>query len=317
MYNMRLRSLGYAGRNAKPLVEKEIITCYLMKLYLVQMHPELNDKKANLAKILDYVSQGLSAGADLIAFGECTLTGYELTGLVDYEALAESVPGPATEQITRRIGGRRCLVLFGMAERAGDDVYNAAPLIGPEGVIGVARKLYLVNLRSKRSGKLHSEPVFFKPGERIAVFDTWFGRIGVQICLDNRHPEIAYAQALAGCWLKLRPSAGPYRPEQLATSHLDLGRAIENQTADGYINIVGDQGGTWYRGGTSVILGSRGVVKRASVGRDAKEEVLEYQVDESDVYRARGGWFNIRETRPDLIRQLQQIAEQYRWGRQK
>lgn len=284
-----------------------------MKLHLVQMHPELNDKKANLAKILDYVGQGLSARANLVAFGECALNGYELTGLIDYEALAETVPGPATEQISRVIKGRRCLVLFGMAERAGGDVYNAAPLVGPEGLIGTARKLYLVSLRSKRSGKQHSERVFFKPGERIAVFDTDFGRLGVQICLDNRHPEIAYAQALAGCWLKLRPSAGPYRPEQPVTSPLDLGRAIENQTADGYINIVGDQGGTWYRGGTAVILGSRGVVKRASVGRDAGEEVLEYEVDESDVYRARGDWFNIRGTRPDLIRQLQQIAEQYRY----
>jgi len=281
------------------------------------MHPELNDKKANLAKILDYVDRGLEAGADLIAFGECALTGYELTGQVDYGALAESVPGLATEQIVRRIGGRRALVLFGMAERAGGDVYNAAPLVGPRGVIGVARKLYLVNLLAKTSGKLHCESAYFKSGERIAIFDTGFGHIGVQICLDNLHPEIALAQAIAGCWLKLRPSAGPYRPRQPATSPLDLGRAIENQTADIYVNIVGDQGGTWYRGGTSVILGSRGVVKQASVGRDAVEEVLEYEVTEEGVYAARGDWHNIRGVRPELMRQLQRITERYRWGGQK
>lgn len=286
-----------------------------MKLYLVQMQPKINDKRTNLDKMLGYVSLGLAAGANLIAFGECALSGYDTTGLVDYEGLAETVPGPATEAISRLLNGRRCLVLLGMPERVRDDVYNAAPLIGPDGVTGTARKLYLVNMRSKSSGKLHNEKAIFKPGESIAIFDTDFGRIGVQICLDNRHPEIAYAQAIAGCWLKLRPSAGPYRAGQLATSPLDLGRAVENQTCDGYINIVGDQGGTWYRGGTSVIMGSRGVVKQASVGLDAREEVLEYEVREEDVYRARGDWHNVRGTRPDLLKQLWQIAAQYQGGR--
>lgn len=280
-----------------------------MKLCLVQMQPEINDKQANLDKIMAYIERGLSAGADLIAFGECALNGYDTTGLADYEAMAETIPGPATEKVARRLKGKRGLVLFGMAERVRDDIYNAAPLIGTDGIIGTARKLYLVAMRSRISGKLHNEKVIFKPGERIAIFDTAFGRIGVQICLDNRHPEIAYAQALAGCWLKLRPSAGPHRPGQPDTSPLDLGRSIETQMADGYINIVGDQGGTWYRGGTQVILGSHGVVKQASAGLTAREEVLEHDITEEEVYRARGSWHNVRETRPDLLRQLWQIAE--------
>ena len=285
-----------------------------MKMHLVQMHPELNDKASNLDKVLGFVERGLAAGVNLVAFGECALTGYELMGKVDYEGLAEPIPGPATDAIARRLKGKHTLVLLGMAERVRGDVYNAAALIGPDGVIGVARKLYLTHFRAKSSGRVYDESLFFKPGERIAVFDTEFGRLGVQICLDNRHPEIAYAQAIAGCWLKLRPAAIPFRTDQPAVSALDLARGIENQTCDCTINLVGEQGASWYRGGTSVILGARGVQKQASVGKEAVEEVLEYEVSEENVYAARGGWHNIREVRPELTKQLWKIAAGYQAG---
>ena len=285
-----------------------------MKLHLVQIHPELNDKAANREKILAYVARSLDAGANLIAFGECALNGYELSGMVDYAGLAESVPGPTTEAIAKLLKGRPALVLFGMAERTGADVYNAAPLIGPEGVIGVARKLYLVHFQAKSSGRIYNEKLFFKPGERIAVFDTGFGRIAVQICLDNRHPEIAHAQAIAGCWLKLRPAAIPYRNNQPDVNSLDLARGIENQTCDCTINLVGEQGASFYRGGTYALLGARGVQKQASVGKKAVEEILKYEVSEEDVRKARGNWHNISEVRPELIKQLWEIATERQSG---
>ncbi len=289
-----------------------------MKLYLVQITPELGNPKANLAKILDWVDRGIAAGADLIAFGECAREGYEVTGKVDYAALAEPVPGPATEAVSRRLKGKKTLVCFGMAERdARGDIYNAAPLIGADGVIGVARKLYLVHLLAPTSGKLHAEDLFFKAGQRIAIFDTDFGRIGIQICLDNRHPEIAQAQAVAGCWLKLRPAAVPLRGKQAGASALDLARGIENQMCDLFVNLAGDQGGVHYKGATSVIMGSKGVAAQASMGEDAREEALEFEVTPEDVYRARGGWHNVREIRPDLIKQLHDLASEYQYGRRR
>jgi predicted amidohydrolase len=285
-----------------------------MKLYLVQMHPELGDTGANQAKIIEWVERGLAAGADLIAFGECAREGYDLSGRLDYATLAETIPGPATEEIRKRLKGTKTLVCCGMAERVRDDVYNAAPMIGAGGVIGVARKLYLMHRRLQSSGKLIAEDLFFKPGQRISYFDTDFGRIGVQICLDNLHPEISQAQAIAGCWLRLRPSAGPFRENRSPVMPVDIVRAQENQTCDAYINLVGDQGGIWYRGGSSVILGYKGAQAQASVGPDAVEEALEYEVSPADVHRARGGFNYIREVRPDLLKQAWDIAREYQYG---
>lgn len=287
-----------------------------MKLYLVQMHPELGDNSANLAKIEDYVGRGIKAGADLIAFGETALHGYDLKGALDYDALAETVPGPATESVRRQLKGTRTLALFGMAERDGADVYNSAPLIGADGIIGVARKLYPLHRHAVGAARAYAEDEFFTAGQRIGIFDTKFGKIGVQICMDNLHPEISHAQAIAGCWLRIRPSAGPYRPGQPPVSVVDLARGMENQTCDCYVNICGDQGGTYYRGGTAVILGSKGVQRQLSVGGEAAEGVLEYEITPEEVYAARGGWRHISDVRPDLMRQLWRIARQSRQGRE-
>jgi len=69
-----------------------------------------------------------------------------------------------------------------------------------------------------------------------------------------------------------------------------------------------------YRGGSSVILGGKGVQAQATVGKDAQEEALEYAVTPEDVYRARGGFHYIQEVRPDLLRQAWDIAREYQYG---
>lgn len=60
-----------------------------------------------------------------------------------------------------------------------------------------------------------------------------------------------------------------------------------------------------------MILGRLGVMKRASVGEKAIEEVLEYEIQEEEVYEARGNWHNIKETRSDLLEQLWRISQDH------
>ena len=286
-----------------------------MKLQLVQFRPEPNDKDGNLGRILRYIDEGLAVGANLIAFGEQALVGYDLNGKIRYGELAEPIPGPVTDKVAAKIRGKNCMVLFGMPESDRGDIYNSAPLIGPEGVIGVAQKLYLANFMSILTGVTYTEGVHFKPGKRISYWDTSFGRIGVEVCLDAYHPEISYAHAIAGCWLILQPSATPLMSaEAPIPSPISLARGFECISCVAYVNITGDQLGQPYQGGTHIILGPAGCKKILSYGKDAHEEVLQYEVDPGEVYKMRARFPMIRDARPDLMKQLWEITTQARYG---
>ncbi|MFC2032210.1 carbon-nitrogen hydrolase family protein [Chloroflexota bacterium] len=292
-----------------------------MKIQLVQFHPEINEedqkagKEANLVRILDHVDKGLAAGANLIAFGEQALVGYDLAGKVKYADLAEPIPGPVTEQIQAKLKGKNCMVLLGMPENDLGEIYNSTPLIGPDGVIGTARKLYLANFQSILTGATYQEGVWFKPGQRITICDTPFGRIGIEICLDAYHPEITYAHAVAGCWLILQPSATPFIVVGAAhPSPLQLGRGFECIACMAYVNIVGDQVGQPYNGGSCMIMGPAGAKAVASVGKEAKEETIEFEVEPNDIYNGRARFPMLRDARPDLMKQLWEITEKARSG---
>ena len=76
-----------------------------------------------------------------------------------------------------------------MSERDGEDVYNSAALVGPNGLIGKYQKNFLFDF----------DPFYFTFGTTgYPVFDTPLGRIGMFICADARIPEGARMLALAG-----------------------------------------------------------------------------------------------------------------------
>ena len=67
-------------------------------------------------------------------------------------------------------------------------MYNAAAMLGPEGLIGTTRKM-----GTGRSGQGPASPEdMFTPGEEVTVYPTRYGPIGVGICFDMWiNPEIA------------------------------------------------------------------------------------------------------------------------------
>jgi predicted amidohydrolase len=284
-----------------------------MKIHLVQMAAKTNDKKANLDKIFHYIDEGLVKGANLIVFGELVLVGYDLDE-GKFRELAEPIPGPCTEAIAKRISGKDCYVVLGMSESDGGFVYNSAPLIGPEGVVGTARKLYLADFRSILTGRTYFESVHFRPGQSIGIFDTRFGRVGIQICLDFYHPEIAQAQALAGAWLIIHPSATPLVGGGGKLPSVWDTRPWENSVCWCYANTLSQNPDNKFNGGSGIYLGTRGLQKQASIGESAKEEVLEYDVESKAILEMRQAFSPLRDVRPEIIRQLLLVAEESRYG---
>src|SRR4029453_13246243 len=104
----------------------------------------------------------------LLVLPERAIPGYMFDSLEEAMPFAEEIPGPTTEALEkacRRPGGH---VVCGLLERDGDLLYNAAVLVGPDGLIGSYRKTHLPFLGVDR---------FTTPGDELSVFHTPLGGI--------------------------------------------------------------------------------------------------------------------------------------------
>lgn len=165
----------------------------------VQMESVPGDREANFAKIERFASEAAAAGAGLVVFPECCITGYWfIRNLSPQElaALAEPVPEGASAQR-----------LLGLAQRLG--VTIGAGLIEDAGG-GAFYNTYLVALPGgtlHRHRKLHAfEHPDIRSGSTFTVFDLPGGwRCGVLICYDCNLIENVRMTALLGADVLVAP----------------------------------------------------------------------------------------------------------------
>ena len=180
----------------------------LVKIAGVQMDVDFADNAANLARIEAHLRRTAAEGAVLTVFPECALTGYCFDSLEEARPHAETVPGPATEAIGRLCRELGVYTIFGMLELATDRIFNAAVLVGPEGVIGNYRKIHLPYLGVDR---------FTSPGDRqAAVWQCGPLRVGINICYDGVGPEPSRSMSLDGADLLALPTNWPPGAESTA-----------------------------------------------------------------------------------------------------
>ncbi|MGJ4942619.1 nitrilase-related carbon-nitrogen hydrolase [Bradyrhizobium sp. HKCCYLS1011] len=150
------------------------------------------DVDTNLAEIAVLARQAKADGAELVVFPELAAT-----GLSDPPAAAQPIPGPVTDRLAALAAELGLFVVCGLAERAGDDLYNSACLVAPDGVISVYRKTH----------PGHEDRSWARAGEGWTVVDTPLGRIGLLIGHDALFPEAGRVLALRGCDLIACPAA--------------------------------------------------------------------------------------------------------------
>ncbi len=238
-----------------------------MRIAAVQMDVVLGDREKNLAAMVDRLAETRRQGAELTIFPECAVTGYCFSSKEEAMPFAETVPGPATERLTeacRRLGGT---LVVGMLERDGDRLFNAAVLIGPNGVVGSYRKVHLPYL---------GVDMFTTHGDRpFAVHDAGAAMIGMQICYDAAFPEASRCQALAGADLIVLPTNWPPGAECMAAWAINT-RALENAVYFAAVNRVGVERGFTFIG-RSRICDPAGNTLAESTG--ATEEILYAEID--------------------------------------
>lgn len=215
----------------------------------VNFSPVWGDKKRTLAKLEANILEAAAQGIDILVFPEGALTGAsgcdacraEQGPCERHVEQAEPVPGPATEQIAALAADHGLYVVFGLPERDADDptvLYNAAAVIGPEGILGTYRKVHLGTLPWVTEG------LVFRPGDQLPIFPTRFGPIAVQICYDFWfNPELSRILALKGARLILNPCgtfAGPGKRDYMVQT--TSVRAQENLVYAASANLVGGPG---------------------------------------------------------------------------
>lgn len=246
-----------------------------VKIAAIQMDVRFADPAANLARMKGWAEKAAAAGARLVVFPECAVTGYCFDSLEEAMPLGQPVPGPATEEMAGWCGRWGIHVIAGLLERDGDRLFNACVLVGPRGVVGTYRKVHLPYLGVDR---------FTTPGDRpFAVHEAGDLRIGMNICYDGAFPEAARVMALEGADLIVLPTNWPPGAECTADYVINT-RALENKVFYLAVNRVGVERGFTFIG-KSKICDTHG--NPLATAEHADETALYADIDPADARKKR------------------------------
>ena len=228
-----------------------------MRIALSQINVTVGDIDGNIDRILQRIKSARDLGVNLIAFPELCITGYPPEDLVfknqfvdDNLTALQSVIS-ATDNI--------CVVI-GYIDKDADAIYNAAAIIEHQTLIGTYRKMVLPNYG------VFDEQRYFTPGSEATIFNINGVKTAINICEDiwSDKGPIKY-QRESGSKLLININASPYhRGKREERETLLCKKALENNLAIAYVNLVGGQDELVFDG-TSVIVSPEGeVLARAS-----------------------------------------------------
>jgi N-carbamoylputrescine amidase len=272
------------------------------------------DPAANLDKALTMIEQAADRGAKVICTQELFRSRYfcqEETH--DNFRLAEQIPGPTTEVLSRLAARRDIVIIASLFEKRAPGIYhNTAVVIDADGsLLGKYRKMHIPD------DPRYFEKFYFTPGDLgFRVFRTKYAAAGVLVCWDQWFPEAARLTALAGAEVLFYPTAIGWHPSEKAeygerqiTSWeiVQRGHAVANNIFVAAINRVGHEGepetGIEFWGNSFVADTSGQVVARAA--RDT-EELLVVPCDLGQIETARVHWPFLRDRRIDAYGNLQE-----------
>ncbi len=140
--------------------------------------------EANRNRIGQLIEQAVAEKPDIICLPETFVQqGVDFKSL---DEVAEPVPGPTVDFVATYARKHGCYIICPLIAVHGDTYMNDAVLIDRHGqVVGAYSKIHPV----VEGSEFKSLEKGVTPGSEAKVFDTDFGRIGMQICFDITYPE--------------------------------------------------------------------------------------------------------------------------------
>jgi predicted amidohydrolase len=163
-----------------------------------QFENKSGDKQYNLSVIEELSKKAATTGSDIIAFHECSVTGYTFARKLAREQLldiAEFIPeGESVSRLIEIARKYNIVILAGLFEKdENEKIYKAQVCVGREGLIASHRKLHPF---------INPEII---PGNRFTVFDLYGWKCGILVCYDNNITENVRATALLGAQIIFMP----------------------------------------------------------------------------------------------------------------
>jgi predicted amidohydrolase len=187
-----------------------------LRVSSAQFENRSGDKDYNLSVIDQLSAKAKSQGADVVAFHECSITGYTFARHLSREQmtdLAEEIPGgESVKKLTAIARKNDITILAGLFEKENNKLYKAYVCVDDNGLVAKFRKLHpFIN-------------PYLTPGNEYCVFDIKGWKCGILICYDNNVVENVRATTLLGaniifmphvtmCTPSPRPGAGFVDPQ--------------------------------------------------------------------------------------------------------
>jgi len=236
------------------------------------------DRQGNFRRIEYALQTARAEHADIAAFPECSILGWENP---DAWTLAAPIPGEDSDRVAALARKYGLMISIGLNEKDGGKLYDSAILVDKTGkLLWKYRKLNVLP-------ELMKPPYSTGKPRGIGVVDTRFGRIGVVICADTFKDEYARRMASLRPDLMLVPYGWAAPVEKWPAHEKELERLVASRARLWKCPTVGTDlvgemtHGPWKGytyGGASVVADASGKVIKVLRDRDTDVRVVELAV---------------------------------------
>lgn len=167
------------------------------QIMIVQMEIVPLRPKENFEKMINYFSLAKKNKCDFIIFPE------KCDGILSPEDYIDENPKRFIQGIQKLCKENDIYSITGsIIEKRGKDYFNTSYIINRNGeIVGKYNKIALVH---------YGEAEYTKAGDKLPVFDTEFGKIGILICRDFLYPKLSNKLAEKGAKIIFCPAFWSY-----------------------------------------------------------------------------------------------------------
>lgn len=244
-----------------------------LRLALAQTNPVLGDLAGNSAQIFEAAQRAFAAGADLLAVGECAISGYPIEDLASrpsfLRACRDAVTALAKRLQDAGLGELPVIVghpdgpfeprLLGTSNAPTAIAQNCASVLQHGHIKARYAKHHLPNY------SVFDEYRVFIPGDELLVLRIKGADVAVIVCEDlwrDGGPLSRVLDADAGLLVVI--NASPFeRDKDEVRLPLVTRRATETNTTVAYVNIVGGQDDLVFDGDSVIVDGTGEILARA------------------------------------------------------